>query len=311
MKKNSIITGGAGFIGSSLAKRLIDEDYKVYILDNLSTGFLSNIPKGAEFIYFDIANQNHYYKISRLKPDVIFHIAGQSSGEISFENPLIDLDINTKGTILLLDFCRAKDVKRFFFTSSMSVYGNRMKAVSEDDMPDPDSFYGVSKLASEKYISVFSKNYNIDYTIFRLFNVYGPMQSMTNMKQGMVSIYMAYLLKGESVTVKGSLERFRDFIYIDDVVECFSQGIGNELSVNKIYNVASGKKTTVKELLDILFKTAGGKDNSLRLEEGTMGDIFGIYANIDKINKDTAWEPECSLENGIRNMYNYYTQEYD
>jgi len=307
MKKKfeCVVTGGAGFIGSCLAKRLVDEGHRVVVLDNLCTGNMANVPNGAEFIYFDIANPAGYYKLSKLKPDVMFHIAGQSSGEISFENPFYDLDVNTKGTVLLLDHCHKNGIKRFFYTSSMSVYGDRRKKVDESETPEPISFYGTTKLASEKYISIYSKN-GIDFTIFRPFNVYGPLQNLTNMKQGMVSIFMAFLLKGETVHVKGSLERYRDFVYIDDVVECFMRCLESKNAVNKIYNLATGKKTTVGKLLELMFAAAGKPDYPVKVAGNTPGDTFGIFGDNSKVMRETGWKPETVLNKGLKNMYDHY-----
>lgn len=304
-KLECVVTGGAGFIGSCLAGRLVGEGHRVVVLDNLCTGNIANVPKDSDFIYFDISNPNNYYKIAKLKPDVMFHIAGQSSGEISFENPFHDLEVNTKGTVLLLDHCLKNGVKRFFYTSSMSVYGDRRKKVDETETPDPISFYGASKLASEKYISIYSKN-GIDFTVFRPFNVYGPLQNMANMKQGMVSIFMAYLLKGQPVHVKGSLERYRDFVYIDDVVDCFMKCLASEKAVNRIYNLATGKKTTVGKLIEMMFAAAGKPGYPVKVAGSTPGDTFGIFGDNKRVCDDTGWKPSTGLADGLKKMYGHY-----
>jgi len=305
MKKEIIVTGGAGFIGGSLAGRLIKEGYKVIVLDNFSTGYHENIPNEADFIYFDVSQPGYYHKIKKLKPAAVFHIAGQSSGEVSFDNPLYDFDVNARSTLMMLDYCKSNDVKRFFYASSMSVYGNKMKQVAEDEPLEPISFYGASKLASEKYMAIYSKA-GIATTAFRLFNVYGPMQNLNNMRQGMVSIYMAFMLAEKPVHVKGPLERYRDFIYIDDVINCFMECLFNKNTENKVYNVAAGRKTTILSLLETMFEAAGEKGYPYKSEGSTPGDTFGIFAEINKITSETNWRPQTSLGEGIKKMYEFY-----
>jgi UDP-glucose 4-epimerase len=307
MKKEIIVTGGAGFIGACLAERLIKEDYKVIVLDNFSTGYRENIPDGAEFIYFDVSQPGYYNKLKNIKPAAVFHIAGQSSGEVSFDNPLYDFDVNARSTLLMLDYCKTNEVKRFFYASSMSVYGNKMKQVNETEPPEPISFYGASKLASERYIDIYSKA-GIASTAFRLFNVYGPMQNLNNMRQGMASIYMAYVLNNAAVHVKGALDRYRDFIYIDEVIDCFIECFNNRNAENKIYNVGSGKKTTIIELLESIFSAAEKKDYPYRSEGSTPGDTFGIYADITKITSETNWRPGVNIDDGLKKMFDFYNK---
>ncbi len=305
MKKEIIVTGGAGFIGSALARRLLADGYKVYVLDNLCTGYLENVPKDSEFIYFDAAQSGYYHKLKNVKPSAVYHIAGQSSGEVSFDNPLYDFDVNARSTLMMLDFCKNAGTRRFFYASSMSVYGNKMKRVDENEPPEPISFYGASKLASERYMNIYSKA-GIASTAFRLFNVYGPMQNLNNMRQGMASIYMAFVLKNIEVHVKGSLDRYRDFVYIDDVVDCFIECLKNPSAENKIYNVASGRKTTVLELLKNIFAAAGKPDHPYRSEGSTPGDTFGIFADISKVTAEISWKPRMAIEDGLKKMYEHY-----
>jgi len=302
--KNILVTGGAGFIGSCLASRLIDEGYNVVVVDNLSTGFESNIPKQAEFLKLDISKEDFTNKLPRIRFDYIFHLAAQSSGEISFEDPSYDVKTNVMGTLLLLNWAIEKRVKRFVYTSSMSIYGdNQDLPVKETASPRPLSFYGVGKLASEKHIDIFIKK-GLPVTSLRLFNVYGPGQNMENLKQGMVSIYMAYIAKGEPILVKGSRDRFRDFIYIDDVVDAFIRTAFSEKAANKIFNVGTGKQTFVWQLLDEIIKAFGYKvgDYPIKFEGNTPGDQIGIYADISEIKRCLSWEPKVRLPDGIIRM---------
>jgi len=302
--KNILVTGGAGFIGSCLTSRLIDEGYNVVVIDNLSTGFESNIPQQAEFLKLDISKEDFINKLPRIRFDYIFHLAAQSSGEISFEDPAYDVKTNVMGTLLLLNWAMERRVKRFIYTSSMSIYGDDQDLpVKETALPRPLSFYGVGKLASEKYIDIFIKK-GLPVTILRLFNVYGPGQNMENLKQGMVSIYMAYIAKDEPILVKGSRDRFRDFIYIDDVVDAFVRAAFSEKAANKTFNVGTGKQIFVWQLLDEITKAFGYKvgDYPIQFKGNTPGDQIGIYAGVSEIKKCLSWEPKVGLSDGIMRM---------
>ena len=302
--RTALVTGGAGFIGSHLAKRLLAQGWRVHIIDNLSTGFKSNIPSEALFTFLDLSEDGFANKLPDDKFDVVFHLAAQSSGEISFDNPMYDLKTNCLSTVMLLDWCLKKKIRRFVFTSSMSIYGDQdIQPVSESAVPNPKSFYGVGKLASEKYINIYS-NMGLQTTSLRLFNVYGPGQNMENLRQGMVSIYMAYILKKQELMVKGSPDRYRDIIYIDDVINAYLACLDNDLTFGKSYNIGTGKKTTVQELVNSELKAFGYEPGQypVKYGESTPGDTFGICAEVSAAKEDMGWEAKTPLYQGLRQM---------
>lgn len=300
--KRCIVTGAAGFIGAHIASRLLQEGYAVIALDNLSTGKIENVPAGAEFIEMNVGDATQFHKLEKVEADVVFHLAGQSSGETSFLDPEYDFQSHVQSTFHLLQFCKAENIQRFLYASSMSVYGDTPELpVKEDGLVSPKTYYGAGKAAAERYIQLF-QNLGMDTTILRFFNVYGPGQNMENMRQGMVSIYMAYMLRNEPVTVKGAKERFRDFIYIDDLVDAWMKAWEDPVASGRIYNLCSGKKTTVEELLQQLRLAYGDKDYPVTYSGGTPGDQFGIYGCNERIKADLDWQPSTNLEQGLRNM---------
>ena len=285
---NYLITGGAGFAGSAIARKLIEQKHKVWIIDNLSTGYLSNVPAQAIFIEGDCSNAGVINQLNNQYFNAILHIAGQSSGEISFEDPVYDINSNTVSTLLLLQYAVKNNCKRFMYASTMSVYGqqNNKECFSEKDATNPLSFYAVGKLASEEYLKIYSRNYGIDFTALRYFNIYGPGQNLNNLKQGMISIYLKQLIDPafDKITIKGSVNRFRDFIFIDDVVEITVAYIHQQNTFNQIINVGTGVKTTIAELL-ILLQRNTGITKEIKNLPGTPGDQFGIYADNNKLKK--------------------------
>lgn len=306
--KTYIVTGGAGFIGSSLTKRLLQRGDRVYVLDNLSTGFERHIPADAIFYHIDITDMDKLLAIEFTQEiDAIFHFAAQPSGEASFDDPLRDIEVNYIATYNVLKLCEELRCFRFIYASSMSVYGDINQdnpIVSESYVCNPISYYGCNKLASEKMINLYSRHSGISFTNFRLFNVYGPGQNMCNMKQGMLSIYLSYIMKDLPIVVKGSLDRFRDFIYIEDVINAVLACEMLPKTFNQTYNLGTGVKTMVYDLLRAILQSYGKDDfDSWVIVEGnTPGDIKGIIADMTKWRMTASWNPEFKLQDGLRNM---------
>ena len=298
-----LITGVAGFIGSHVAKRFIDEGYKVIGIDNLSNGDIKNIPKEVDFLNIDLVNPNSINLIPP-KCEYILHLAGQSSGELSYKNPIDDLNKNTISTLNLINYGIDNKVKKFLLASSMSVYGDfdcTLKGVKENDILEPKSCYGIGKLSSEKYLKVFKQK--LPFIFLRMFNVYGPGQDMNNMKQGMVSIFLSQAIKYGEISVKGSLSRFRDFIFIDDVVEAWFRATFYDKALNEAINIGTGKKTTVNMLIESIKKIT--KVDYIKVEKGTPCDQLGIYADNTKLKEILNLNPQVKLENGLKTFYNW------
>ncbi len=298
-----LVTGGAGFIGSCIVKRLIDEGHSVFVVDNLSTGDEKNVPPppGAELVVGSLSDSRTYAGFRFGPVDAVLHLGAQSSGQISHEVPLHDFDANARGTFLLLRWCERNGVKRVLFASSMAVYGSSELPLREDHPLAPHSFYGASKAAAEVLLRHFGR-LGGDATIFRLFNIYGTGQDFKNHKQGMVSIYLAYLLKRETILVKGAFERYRDFLYVDDVVDAWMRSLHEARTFNRVYNLGSARRTTVKQLLSALIEAFGYEEYPIRQDGNTPGDIFGSVADITAIRRDIGWKPKTQLGAGLKKM---------
>ena len=308
MNKTFLVTGAAGFIGSALAQKIIDLGHNVVSIDNLSTGNESNIPNGVDFIKGDCQSVEIINKLKNYKFEAIFHMAGQSSGEISFEDPVYDLQTNTQSTLLLLKLCKETGCSNFVYASTMSVYGDHDNLpVSENDSCKPKSFYAVGKLASENYLKLYSEK-NLKTTALRFFNVYGPGQNLINMKQGMISIFLSMALKEKEIHVKGDPNRFRDFVYIDDVVDGIWSSINRSGSNFEVINLSSGKKTKVLEVLESI-KNNLSDNISINYILGTPGDQFGIYGSSDYALELFGWKSKMNFEDGMRKMISWAKRE--
>jgi UDP-glucose 4-epimerase len=304
---NILITGAAGFVGSNILETINTGNNRITIFDNLKTGYIKNIPKNVEFIEIDCSDE----KIIDLDLsfDCIIHVAGQASKEGSFNDVFYDLNANAKSTLVLLEFAKKIKCNRFIFISTVCLYGGTTNPgiYNENSEIKYDTFYSIHKYTSEKYLELYKKHHNIDYTIFRLFTCYGPGQDLTNMSKGMVGIYLSQFLGNtDEIIVKGSLDRYRDFIYVKDVAFIINDSIKNTIFFNEIFNLGSGKKTTIQELLDVI-TIEGNFNKKIIVEDEIIGDMIGCVADNNKIKiiyLDTF--EFTSLNNGISKMIDYY-----
>jgi len=296
-----LLTGAAGFIGSHLAKSLVMDGHEVDIVDNLSTGKRENVPDGVSFLELDLRFEESIRHLPQKQYAAVLHLAGQSSGEKSFDDPLYDHDANARSTLLLAQWAREVGIDSFIYASSMGVYGRpEQLPVAESTEPLPISYYGASKLSAERILAVESSQ-GLRTVCFRMFNVYGPGQNLADMKQGMVSIYLAQLMREQSLVVKGSLDRVRDFIYVDDVVSAWKLAV--EKPVAGIFNLGTGIGTTVRDLIRKLVELCGlPEDFPVIQRGGTPGDQFAMVANIDSIRTVLGWSPTVSLDEGLTSI---------
>lgn len=306
-----IITGGLGFLGSSLANKLCKLGYKIIILDK-KKNFSNKFPKNIK-IYSgcDITSIDSLSKIKINKPNIILHCAGQASAAKSFEIPRKDLDINIIGTFNIISWAKKNFTKKIIYASTFNVYCEDKKKfiLKENFLTEPKSLYAISKLAAENYIKVYCNFLGINWNVLRMFNIYGPGQDPNNKYLGMVSIFLNMAKKNGSIEVKGSLERFRDFIYIEDVLQAWKLVIKDNKNFNKVYNVGSGIKTTIKDLIKKI-SILLNKKLTVCEEKGTPGDFMGCFADINKINKDLGFLPKYNLTDGLK-KFNSWLEIYE
>jgi UDP-glucose 4-epimerase len=293
--KALLVTGVAGFIGSRVAQRLVGEGHHVVGVDDLTSGVLDNVPEGVEFIEADLALSSSLDRLPR-NCEAILHLAGQSSGEVSFDDPVEDLSKNVVSTLNMIRFGIQNQVERLLYASSMAVYGPTPDVpITEEHDRMPISCYGVGKLAAENYLRVFQDA--LPSAALRMFNVYGPSQDLRNLRQGMVSIYLAQALDTGRIEVRGSMDRFRDFVYIDDVVDVWCRALHSDRILGRAVNVASGTRTTVRELLDEVIRLVPGAETVVA--DGTPGDQIGIYADVTRMHRDLGPVDLMPLEEGL------------
>jgi len=289
------VTGVAGFIGSSIARKLISDGYVVVGVDDFSQGKPENIPFEVEFIKGDLANSNLYEDLPK-DIEKILHLAGQSSGEASFGNPVEDLKKNVISTLNLIEWGVRHQCQRIIYASSMAVYGE------QEDRPTPESVechplscYGIGKFSAEQYLRIYRDM--IPFTALRMFNVYGPGQDMGNLRQGMVSIYLQMALADGKVHVKGELDRYRDFIYIQDVVDIWIKAAKMNSVESYFLNVGTGIRTTVKQLLSEMQNFIPSMN--WHCDGSTLGDQYGIYADPKELTRIFNVSQFTSLKEGL------------
>lgn len=305
--RTCLVTGGAGFIGSHIADRLIEEGYRVVIIDNESTGFRENVNPKAIYVHGDITRPKDLIKAFSYGIDVVFHIAGQASTIRSFNNPLNDLMVNVVGTINVLKMCLNYRVPRLMYASSMTVYGHPNKIPTPETEPcKPISYYGITKYAAERYVHATAERVDLDFelrvTSFRMFNVYGERQSLENPYQGVVSIFIANILNGETITIHGDGEQSRDFVHIQDVVDAWMAALDNEQAYNQVFNLGTGMRRSINELVDVTLAAFNHSRETYPVQYAPVrpGDQRHMAADITKASQVLGWHPKVQFEEGMK-----------
>lgn len=310
--RTCLVTGGAGFIGSHIADRLIMEGHRVVIIDNESTGLRKNVNPQAIYVKGDITRISDLRKVFSFGIDVVFHIAGQASTIRSFDNPLNDLLVNVVGTVNIIKMCLKHRVPRLMYASSMTVYGHPHKIPTPESEPcKPISYYGITKYAAERYVHATAERVDLDFdfhvTSFRMFNVYGERQSLENPYQGVVSIFIANILNNEPIVIHSDGEQSRDFVHIDDVVDAWMAALDNEAAFGQVFNLGIGIRRSINELVDAILAAFNLTRATYPVQYAPLrpGDQRHMAADITKVSRILNWRPKIEFRKGIERTINW------
>lgn len=297
------VTGGAGFIGSHLVDRLIEDGHTVQVIDNLYTGNKEFVHSKAQFVELDIRDPKLYSVLEEFRPDYIFHEAAQTEVSTSMSDPMLDCDINLMGLINLLNAAVKLDIKKFLMPSSAAVYGNLdTLPLNEDMIGNPSSFYGLTKLTTEHYLRIYHEAFGLPYICYRYSNVFGPRQGNGG-EGGVISIFAKATVQDSPIIIYGDGKQTRDFIYVDDVVE--ANILGMQHQVIGIYNVSTGISSSVNLLVDE-FRNISGKDIEVVYDKPRLGDIRDSVLSTDKSKKGLLFTAKYNLHDGLIKTYEYF-----
>jgi UDP-glucose 4-epimerase len=299
-----LVTGGAGFIGSHIVDKLIEQGEEVVIIDNLSTGNIMNVNSKAVFYNEDICNKNGIDEIfKRELPQYVIHMAAQIDVQLSINNPSRDAMTNIIGSINILEGCRDYKIKKIIYASSAAAYGNPdYIPVDINHRIDPISFYGISKHVPTYYIKVFSELYGIKYTVLRYSNVYGVRQDPKG-EGGVISIFVDKFLKNERPFIFGDGGHTRDFIYVDDIANANIKALTH--GDNEIFNVSINEVISLTGLVEMFERISGKKLDPIYSAE-RKGDIRHSQLENKETIEKLCWEPNYTLEQGLKKTYEYY-----
>lgn len=307
MTDRVLVTGGAGFIGSHLAERLLAMGHDVVVLDNESTGFRQNVPAGAEYIRGDVRNPEDLERAFALGLDAVFHIAGQASTIRSFGEPLMDLNVNLVGSVNVIQKCLVHRVPRLLYASSMTAYGNPPGLPIREEMPcQPVSYYGITKYAAERFVHATALRNDIDFpfhvTAFRMFNVYGERQRVDNPYQGVMGIFIGNVMRGEPIAIHSDGEQSRDFVYISDVVDAWVQAWCTPGAYEQVFNLGTGKRHSINQLADAVLAAFDQSRDSYPVRYTALrpGDQRHMEADISKAAQILQWRPRVDFDEGVK-----------
>jgi nucleoside-diphosphate-sugar epimerase len=289
-----LVTGGAGFIGSHLVDKLIEDGHEVLVVDNLMLGKKDFINKDAVFFEEDIRDLGKMEELCK-DVDVIFHLAADPRLQMSVEDPLSTHEINVTGTLNMLIAAQKNNVKKFIFSSSCATYGDLPLPIKEENKQEPLSPYGMHKKIGEEYCRLFSSLYNLDAVCLRYFNVFGPRKTADGGYPMVIPIFLKQKSEGKKMTVVGNGKQTRDYVYVNDVVDANIKAWQSDVKDGDGINIGMGKEISVNEIASLI----GGE--TVNIDE-RLGEMKAIQADNTKAKKLLGWEPTITLESGIEEL---------
>ena len=304
MVAKALVTGGAGFIGSTLVDRLLAEGWRVDVIDDLSNGSLANLTEarsqpGRRFSFhrLDIRSPGLVDLVARRRPDVVFHLAAQADVRVSVARPTFDAEVNVIGSLNLFEGCLAAGVRKVVFASSGGTLYGTPDEIPTREAPAqrPESPYGVAKKAVGDYLHYYREVRGLEYTALALANVYGPRQDPHG-EAGVVSIFAGKLLAHERPVIFGDGKQTRDFVYVDDVVDAFVRSA--EKGGGLLMNIGTGAETSVQQLYDMMARLTGCKDPA-RYEPPRAGELARSAIDPGRAGIQLGWKPWTPIEDGL------------
>lgn len=293
-----LVTGGAGFIGSHVVDEYVRMGHEVIIIDDLSSGSAENINPKAKFYKMDVRSKECEHVFQEERPDVVNHHAAQIDVRRSVADPIFDADVNIIGTINLLELCVKYGVRKFIFASTGgAIYGEQMRFPADEEHPtQPLSPYGISKLASEKYMQYYERSHGIRCVSLRYSNVYGPRQNPHG-EAGVVAIFVVKMLEGKQPVINGDGLQTRDFVYVADVVR--ANILVTERDVSGVFNVGTGVETNIRTIFRKLREITGSACDEV-YGPPKPGEQRRSSISYERIYRAVGWRPEVTLDEGLR-----------
>ena len=308
--KNFLVTGGAGFIGSNICRKLISQGCFVRVIDNLLTGKksnLSDIINKIDFNEADMGDEN-IARTAMKDIDVVLHQGALPSVPKSIDNPAATHKHCVDATFTLLLAARDAGIKRFVYAASSSAYGDTLTLPKIETMPTaPLSPYAAAKLAGEYYCSVFYRSFGLETVSLRYFNVFGPYQDPTSLYAAAIPAFVTSILKDEPPTIYGDGEQSRDFTYIDNVVEANLLAAQTEQTAGEVINIACGQRVTVNEIIDMINDLVGKNIKPIYVDS-RPGDVKHSLADISLAQKLIGFKPNVSFREGLRLAIDWYRE---
>jgi UDP-glucose 4-epimerase len=309
--KKALVTGGAGFIGSHLVEALVAGKCRVAVLDNLSSGSLSNLAPLRDRITFyqgDI-RQRDILEEAAQDCDVLFHMAAVVAVQQTIDNPVESAQINDIGTLNVFEAARTHNARRIVFSSSCAVYGDDPVLPKTENMnPKPTSPYAVHKLTAEHYARIYSKLYGLESISLRYFNVFGPRQDPSSAYSGVISLFMTRAASNQAPVIYGDGSQSRDFVYVKDVVNANLLAAGVNHPRGRVFNIGTGSRVCINRLWELIAALSGQKTPAPRYEPARAGDILHSYAAMEFTEANLKFNPEFSLEQGLDLTFEWYKE---
>lgn len=303
----ALVTGGAGFIGSHVAERLVRRGDTVLVLDDLSGGFRENVPAGAEFVQASVTDWPMLQELfARHRFDTVYHLAAYAAEGLSHFIRRYNYDNNVIGSINLVNLAVRHKVRCFVFTSSIAVYGTAPLPMTEETHPEPEDPYGIAKYAVEMDLKNARRMFGLDYVIFRPHNVYGERQNIGDKYRNVIGIFMNQILQGKPLTIFGDGSQTRAFSYIDDVAPAIANCVDNPAAKGAIFNIGGDTATTVGELARLVCEAMGVKPAVKYLQ--ARKEVMHAYASHAKAARLLGVSPRTTLADGIGQMATWARQ---